>query len=159
MQALRSGLVAASSLVLLVSCHHATPGDIKSTKFDPALHVELDSSTMLPSGVYYRDITVGGGQTVTTGDMVAVNYVGWLADGKQFDATPTGGPPFTFQLGAGSVIQGWDQGVAGMKVGGRRQLIIPPSLGYGAAGAGNGVIPPNAILVFVVDLVGVKNQE
>lgn len=106
------------------------------------------------SGVEYWDITVGTGATAVSGKNVTVNYTGWLTTGKQFDSS-IGKQPFSFRLGAGQVIKGWDDGVAGMKVGGKRQLKIPPSLGYGSQGAG-GVIPPNATLIFDVQLLGVK---
>ena len=107
------------------------------------------------SGLEYWDITVGTGTTATSGKMVKVHYTGWLTDGKKFDSSVDRGQPFTFALGGGQVIKGWDEGVAGMKVGGKRQLRIPPDLGYGARGAGGGVIPPNAILIFDVELLDV----
>src|SRR5262247_4895954 len=94
------------------------------------------------SGLQYWDITPGTGATAVSGKKVTVNYTGWLTSGKQFDSS-IGKQPFKFKLGAGQVIQGWDEGVAGMKVGGKRQLRIPPNLGYGSQGAA-GVIPPNA---------------
>jgi FKBP-type peptidyl-prolyl cis-trans isomerase FkpA len=100
------------------------------------------------------DQVVGTGAEATAGKEVTVNYTGRLITGKTFD-TSIGRAPFSFRLGAGQVIKGWDQGVAGMKVGGKRQLVIPPSLGYGSAGAG-GVIPPDATLVFDVELLGVE---
>ena len=111
-----------------------------------------------PSGLQYEDITVGTGATATAGQQVSVHYTGWLyQDGKagaKFDSSKDRGQPFEFSLGAGMVIRGWDEGVAGMQVGGSRRLVIPASLGYGARGAG-GVIPPNATLLFDVDLLGV----
>ena len=109
-----------------------------------------------PDALVVEDITVGSGPEATAGQRVDVHYVGvsW-STGTQFDASWDRGDTFSFRLGAGQVIGGWDQGVAGMKVGGRRQLTIPPALGYGARGAG-GVIKPNETLVFVVDLVGVR---
>jgi FKBP-type peptidyl-prolyl cis-trans isomerase FkpA len=106
------------------------------------------------SGVQYWDITTGTGATAVSGKKVTVNYTGWLTSGKQFD-TSIGKRPFQFKLGAGQVIQGWDDGVKGMKVGGKRQLRIPPNLGYGSQGAG-GVIPPNATLIFDVELLAVS---
>lgn len=109
-----------------------------------------------PAELAIEDLTVGAGPQATAGQTVDVHYVGvsW-SNGKQFDASWDRRATFDFKLGAGSVIQGWDQGVAGMKVGGRRRLTIPPALGYGAQGAG-GVIAPNETLVFVVDLVSVR---
>ena len=108
------------------------------------------------SGLQYWDITVGTGATANAGKTVTVHYTGWLdKGGKKFDSSVDKGQPFMFQLGAGQVIKGWDEGVSGMKIGGKRQLRIPPELGYGAKGAG-GVIPPNATLIFDVELLGVK---
>jgi FKBP-type peptidyl-prolyl cis-trans isomerase len=107
------------------------------------------------SGVQYWDLKVGTGATAANGKTVTVHYTGWLAsNGKKFDSSVDRGQPFMFAIGAGQVIKGWEEGVAGMKVGGKRQLRIPPELGYGARGAG-GVIPPNAILLFDVELLGV----
>ena len=112
----------------------------------------------LPSGLQYDDTTPGTGATAQSGAQVKVHYTGWLwkdgATGAKFDSSKDRGQPFSFALGAGQVIRGWDEGVAGMQVGGTRQLLIPPELGYGARGAG-GVIPPNATLVFEVELLGV----
>ena len=106
------------------------------------------------SGLQYWDITVGTGATAATGKTVKVHYTGWLTNGKKFDSSIDRGEPFAFSLGAGQVIKGWDEGVAGMKVGGKRQLKIPPELGYGARGAGN-AIPPNSTLIFDVELLDV----
>ena len=102
-----------------------------------------------------EDIKVGIGAVAEAGKSVTVHYTGWLTNGTKFDSSKDHGQPFTFHLGGGEVIKGWDQGVAGMKVGGVRKLTIPPNLGYGARGAG-GVIPPNATLVFEVELLGVQ---
>ena len=120
------------------------------------------SSTTPPFAPFSQtDLVVGGGTEATPGTSLTVNYTGWLYDpaqsegkGRQFD-TSTGRGPFVFTLGAGRVIAGWDQGVAGMKVGGQRRLVIPPNLGYGSAGAGAD-IPPNATLVFDIELVEVQ---
>jgi FKBP-type peptidyl-prolyl cis-trans isomerase FkpA len=109
------------------------------------------------SGLQFEDTIVGEGATATAGQKVTVHYTGWLfndgVQGQKFDSSKDRGDPFAFKLGAGMVIQGWDEGVAGMKIGGARTLIIPASLGYGARGAG-GVIPPNATLKFDVELLG-----
>src|SRR5712692_11240320 len=113
----------------------------------------------LPSGLKYTDTNVGTGAEAAQGHKVRVHYTGWLynngAKGAKFDSSLDRGQPFAFALGAQQVIRGWDEGVAGMKVGGKRTLIIPPELGYGARGAG-GVIPPNATLMFDVELLGVQ---
>jgi FKBP-type peptidyl-prolyl cis-trans isomerase FkpA len=107
------------------------------------------------SGLKYIDLKVGDGREAQPGDTATVHYTGWLMDGKKFDSSVDRKDPFSFRVGAGQVIRGWDEGVAGMKVGGKRQLIIPPGLGYGARGAG-GVIPPNATLKFDVELLGLR---
>ena len=111
--------------------------------------------TTSPSGLIVEEVVIGSGALAETGQRVKVHYTGWLTDGKKFDSSKDRGEPFEFGLGRGEVIQGWDDGVAGMKVGGKRKLTIPPEMGYGARGAG-GVIPPNATLVFEVELLGVK---
>ena len=107
-----------------------------------------------PSGLIVEEVVVGDGALAEAGQRVKVHYTGWLTDGTKFDSSKDRGDPFVFPLGAGHVIKGWDEGVQGMKVGGTRKLTIPPTLGYGARGAG-GVIPPNATLVFDVELLGV----
>ena len=106
------------------------------------------------SGLKYEILKEGDGAVAKAGDKVKVHYTGWLTDGKKFDSSVDRGQPFQFNLGAGQVIKGWDEGVAGMKVGEKRKLTIPPDLGYGARGAG-GVIPPNATLIFEVELLGI----
>ena len=112
-------------------------------------------STTTPSGLIIDDIVVGDGAAASAGQKVTVHYTGWLTNGTKFDSSKDRNDPFEFPLGAGRVIKGWDEGVAGMKIGGKRKLTIPPALGYGARGAG-GVIPPNATLVFEVELLGVQ---
>jgi len=112
-------------------------------------------STTTASGLQIEELVVGSGNAATAGQKVSVHYTGWLTNGTKFDSSKDRGEPFIFPLGKGHVIRGWDEGVAGMKVGGKRKLTIPPQLGYGARGAG-GVIPPNATLVFEVELLDVK---
>ena len=113
--------------------------------------------TTTPSGLQYEDTILGSGELAIKGQSVSVHYTGWLynngVQGAKFDSSKDRNDPFVFELGAGMVIRGWDEGVAGMRVGGTRSLIIPPALGYGARGAG-GVIPPNATLIFEVELLG-----
>src|SRR5438445_12671599 len=106
------------------------------------------------SELQYVDLTIGAGATAEAGQTVTVHYTGWLKNGKKFDSSKDRGQPFSFPLGAGRVIKGWDEGVAGMKVGGKRKLTIPPGLGYGTRGAGS-AIPPNATLIFEIELLKV----
>ena len=112
------------------------------------------SPTTTPTGLQYWDIVVGTGAPAVVGKGVQVHYSGYLTNGQKFDSSRDRNQPFVFQLGAGEVIKGWDEGVAGMKVGGKRQLRVPPELGYGSTGAG-GAIPPNATLIFDVELLDV----
>ena len=117
------------------------------------------SQTTTASGLQYDDLTLGSGDEAVEGDYVSVHYSGWLQNpdgsaGEMFDSSVERNEPFEFPLGAGHVIKGWDEGVQGMKVGGKRRLIIPSSLGYGSRGAG-GVIPPDATLIFDVELLSV----
>ena len=107
------------------------------------------------SELIIEDLVVGNGATATAGQSVSVHYTGWLTNGQKFDSSVDRNDPFEFKLGMGQVIPGWDQGVAGMQVGGKRKLTIPPNLAYGTRGAG-GVIPPNATLVFEVELLGIR---
>ena len=129
--------------------------DPATNTYAPALGVNLSAFTKQPSGLYVRDDTIGTGAVAEQGRTVEVHYTGWLPDGDKFDASRDHGESFRFTLGRQEVIAGWDEGVAGMRVGGTRTLLVPPTLGYGAEGAG-GVIPPNAVLVFRVELLGVR---
>jgi peptidylprolyl isomerase len=108
-----------------------------------------------PSGVKYTDIRPGQGEEAALGKIIEVHYVGWLEDGTKFDSSHDRNRPFTFRLGAGDALKGWDEGLLGMKVGGRRQLIIPPELGFGKQGVGS-VVPPNAVLFYEFELLGVR---
>ncbi len=117
--------------------------------------VEEPKIVKTESGLQYIDLKEGTGERARSGDTVEVHYTGWLKDGKKFDSSVDRGRPFSFRLGAGQVIKGWDEGVAGMRVGGKRKLIIPPDLAYGKRGAG-GVIPPDAELTFEVELLKIK---
>ena len=111
------------------------------------------STITTASGLQYEEIKVSSGATAKAGNLVSVHYTGWLTDGNKFDSSKDRNEPFDFNLGAGQVIKGWDEGVQGMQVGGVRKLTIPAALGYGARGAG-GVIPPNATLIFEVEFLG-----
>ena len=113
--------------------------------------------TKTADGLQYWDIKVGTGATAAAGQTAKVHYTGWLTSGKKFDSSLDRGEPFTVEpLGTAPVIQGWNEGIIGMKVGGKRQLRIPPQLGYGARGTPGGPIPPNATLIFDVELLGVR---
>jgi peptidylprolyl isomerase len=143
--------------ILLTGCiTDETVGDPDLTKitFAPALGVDLDASTRLLGGVYVRDITVGTGALADLGKSITVYYDGWLSDGTKFDERHPPSPGLEFPLGLAQVIQGWERGIPGMKVGGVRQIIVPPSLGYGQVG--NGSIPGGAVLVFRVEHIGVR---
>lgn len=114
------------------------------------------------SGLQYRDLLVGSGAAAVTGNTVSVHYTGWLQQpdgsrGAKFDSSRDAGTPLSFQLGKRKVIRGWDEGVVGMHIGGRRRLVVPAELGYGAKGAGDGVIPPFSNLIFDIELMGISN--
>ncbi len=119
----------------------------------PSANIDM---TTTASGLQYSDSVVGTGAQPQAGQTVIVHYTGYLDNGTVFDSSVQRNQPFEFVLGTGSVIRGWDEGIASMKIGGKRKLVIPPQLAYGAQGAGGGVIPPNAQLTFDVELVGVK---
>lgn len=124
---------------------------------EPRVPVKVDEKDYITTanGLKYYDLQAGTGATPTAGQTVVVHYTGWLADGTQFDSSVDRGEPFSFQLGTGGVIPGWDEGVSTMKVGGKRQLVIPPELGYGASGAGS-AIPANATLIFEIELIEIQ---
>lgn len=154
----RSLLRAALAAALVVSCDRAKPmvvnPDPRQNTYASELGVNIGSMRLERSGLYLRDVTTGSGLAATPGTQVRVHYTGWLPDGTKFDSSRDRDEPFEFVLGAGEVIPGWDQGVVGMQVGGRRTLVLPPHLGYGAAGIGP--IPGNAVLVFDVELLDVQ---
>jgi peptidylprolyl isomerase len=137
----------------------ALAGVFATSALTPATAQQTGTTVTTPSGLKIIDTQVGTGDTPKTGQVCVMHYTGWLykdgAKGAKFDSSVDRGEPFEFNIGAGEVIGGWDEGVASMKVGGKRTLIIPPELGYGARGAG-GLIPPNATLMFDVELLGVK---
>lgn len=145
-------------LAVLAACGADDTGpdapDIATTTFAPSLGIDLTQMTKTATGLYWRDLSVGTGATVTVGVQASVRYTGWLANGTQFDSNVGAASPFRFTVGGGGTIAGFDEGVRGMRVGGQRQIIIPPSLGYGASG--QGAIPGNAILVFRIELVAVQ---
>ncbi len=135
--------------VAIPACSQKEVPPAAGTKGTPAANM-----VTTPSGLSYADLVVGNGPAPVPGKMVKVHYTGWLENGTKFDSSVDRGQPFEFIIGAGQVIPGWDEGVMTMKVGGKRKLVIPPQLGYGAAGAG-GVIPPNATLIVEVELLDV----
>jgi len=126
----------------------AKPAPPKAAKLEPA-------PVVTPSGLKYWDLKVGTGTEAVKGKTVSVHYTGWLTNGKKFDSSVDAGRPYDFRIGAGSVIKGWEEGVAGMKIGGKRKLEIPPALAYGKDGY-PGIIPPNSTLIFEIELLGVK---
>ncbi|WP_420127910.1 FKBP-type peptidyl-prolyl cis-trans isomerase [Longimicrobium sp.] len=126
----------------------------ESITFAPALQVDLSAMERTPTGVYYRDLVVGQGPPVRRGYRVAVHFAGFLPDGTQFENMSAPQPPVEFELGAGTVIRGWESGLIGMRSGGQRQLVVPASQGYGSRQVGR--VPPNATLVFVIKLVSAR---
>lgn len=127
---------------------------LSDNDFAKELHVDAAAMVETGSGLKYQDVTIGEGAEATRGVEAVVHYTGWLTNGTKFDSSVDRGEPFSFPLGKGRVIAGWDEGVAGMRVGGRRKLVIPAELGYGARGGGP--IPPNATLVFEVELLEIR---
>ncbi|MBA3319783.1 MAG: FKBP-type peptidyl-prolyl cis-trans isomerase [Gemmatimonadales bacterium] len=146
-----------SSVALFALLLSACGNDDRPKEAVPGSGFEIDSAalTKTASGLQYQDIVIGTGAEATPGQVAVVHYTGWLTDGTKFDSSRDRNEPFPFPVGGGQVIAGWDQGVAGMKVGGRRKLVIPPDLGYGPQGSPP-VIPPAATLVFDVELLELK---
>jgi FKBP-type peptidyl-prolyl cis-trans isomerase len=140
-----------ASLMLCFACSESDANSQDKDKKDKKEEKVITTK----SGLKYVELKEGTGDEAKTGQIVEVHYTGWLKDGTKFDSSKDRNEPFKFPLGAGRVIKGWDEGVAGMKVGGKRKLIIPSELGYGKRGAGN-VIPPDAELTFEVELLGIK---
>ena len=142
--------------VILVACGGGEPkGDASGGAMAAELGIDPANLTKTASGLQYQDVASGTGAEATPGQVAVVHYTGWLTDGTKFDSSRDRGEPFSFPLGGGQVIAGWDEGVAGMKVGGRRKLVIPPDLGYGVGGSPP-VIPPASTLVFDVELLEVR---
>ena len=143
-----AALLAAVVPFLIAAC-------ARTEKAEETAETQAAPEVAAATGLKHQDLKVGDGPEAVSGKVVEVHYTGWLEDGTKFDSSLDRGEPFSFRLGAGEVIEGWDQGVAGMRVGGKRKLTIPPELGYGQEGAG-GVIPPGATLVFEVELLDVR---
>ena len=158
MNARNSILLAVIWAVLTMTAGNAQNDNVTTTNATAKPTTVEGEPTKTATGLEYWELKAGAGDTAIKGQQVRVHYTGWLTDGKKFDSSLDRGEPFVFPLGAGRVIKGWDEGVAGMKVGGKRQLRIPPELGYGARGAGGGLIPANATLIFDVELIGVSKQ-
>ena len=152
---LRAPLLALGALAALTvaACEEVTAPleDPAATAYAPALGVNISQMTRTASGLYVQTLVSTTGAVADTGQTVSTYYVGYLTNGRQFDGNRGTGRPFSFQLGRGQVIKGWDEGIRGMRVGERRRLVIPPSLGYG--GSTNGSIPAGSVLVFEIDLV------
>src|SRR5580658_464802 len=157
MKRLFSGAIIAGAVILLAAVAVAQPAAAKpKTPSTNAPTKVTGDGLKTDSGLQYWEIRVGPGEVAKEGSHVRVHYTGWLTTGKKFDSSVDAGKPFDFTIGNGEVIKGWEEGVAGMKVGGKRQLRIPPALGYGAEGTPGGPIPPNATLIFDIRLLGVQ---
>ncbi len=151
----------ALAAVLLAGCQESTTSTTSSQQA-PAVSATATPTpgtpgeVRMPNGLVIQDLSVGNGDVAEDGKSVSVHYTGWLTDGTKFDSSRDRQQPLRFTLGAGMVVAGWEQGIKGMRVGGKRKLTIPPALGYGAQGTPGGPIPPNATLVFEVELMGVR---
>ena len=142
------------ALLLTACASGGGPAPSAAVAFAPALEVDTAAMRRLPSGLLVRDLDTGTGSGAARGREVTVHYAGWLPDGTRFD-TSEGGQPVTFRLGAGTAIRGWEEGLVGLRPGGRRQLVVPPRLAYGRRGLA-GKVPPDATLVFLIEMVGVR---
>jgi FKBP-type peptidyl-prolyl cis-trans isomerase len=138
-------------LIVAAACRSGT----RATGFSSELGIDTTAMTKAAAGFWYTDVALGQGEVASAGRTVTVHYTGWLPNGTKFDSSRDRGEPFAFTLGAGQVISGWDEGVKGMKVGGRRKLVLPPPLAYGDGGAPP-AIPPGATLVFDVEVLKVE---
>ena len=148
-------LMAASAVLILAACASAAPrATIAGTTFAPDLAVDTTTMTPIRGGGWYRDLQVGNGPEAMRGQTVGVYYMGMFPSGREFEVTRAPEAPVRIRLGSGQVIAGWDRGIPGMRVGGQRLLVLPPSLAYGSAGTA--VIPPNSVIVFLVELVEVR---
>ncbi len=148
-------LLALFAVAVIAACDHSVvaPVTVANTTFVSSLGINLANYTSTADGLYYRDVTVGTGAVADTGLKLSVRYTGYLKNGVVFDSNTTATSALQFTLGRGEVVQGWDLGVKGMRVGGRRSLLIPPALGYGQSGRGS--VPGNAVMVFTVNLVSI----
>jgi FKBP-type peptidyl-prolyl cis-trans isomerase FkpA len=150
-----SGALVLVAALTATACSSLPSGlDPRDVTFAPELGIDLDAMTLTSSGLYYQDVEVGGPPTATSGRIVGVLYRGWLPDGTLFDESQNPADPLKFRLGVGMVIDGWDEGVQGMMVGGVRKLVVPPSLGYGSQPLGP--IPGNSVLIFEIKLLSVN---
>ena len=147
-------LIVVAGVLIWNASRSAAPSS-STAQSTPPQSTSVNQEVTLPSGLKVVDLVVGTGAQPKAGQTVTVHYTGTLTDGKKFDSSKDRNQPFSFALGVGQVIKGWDEGVATMKVGGKRKLTIPPELGYGASGS-SGVIPPNATLIFEVELLSIK---
>ena len=153
---LRAALPLAFAFIAACGSDSTAPSvpTIEETTFAPSLGIDLATFTKNANGLYFKELVIGAGALAQDGKQVGVRYKGQLPNGTTFDENPAPKPVFAFLLGAGQVVPGFDQGVRGMKVGGKRQVIIPPELGYGSRGSG--AVPANSIMVFTIDLVSVQ---
>ena len=152
------GIVSVALLMAVLGPLSLSAGTTARARQDRPARTPVPASipeVVTPSGLKYTDLRVGEGDEAGSGKIVEVHYVGWLEDGMRFDSSRDHNRPLTFRLGAGDVLKGWDEGLVGMKVGGKRRLIIPPGLGFGKQGVGS-VVPPNAVLFYEFELLGVR---